>query len=255
MRSNGKYAYQIGPESPVEFVQRLEQGYYDAELRDHDAVLHTLDASLKVGRANKTALHIEVLRDNGTTRYYELVVVPCVSFDMKVRETMPAHTEYVQSCSESGKHPWCYRVTLFPNMLHYKSMGQYIAGLNAQERVMAVIGGAIGFDTLGAKLRGKAGGMHFSPFVVSFGQACLFFWGMFFFVGFLLLSMLNQLFRRLCPCGLLKRFDTDEERRSVVTLRGQNTLKTLRTWKWTSVLLITDYLAIAAWCALPCAVL
>ena len=120
---------------------------------------------------------------------------------------------------------------------------------------IAVIGGAIGFDTLGAKLRGKAGGVQFSPFVVSFGQACLFFWGMFFFVGFLLLSMLNQLFRRLCPCGLLKRFDTDEERRSVVTLRGQNTLKTLRTWKWTSVLLITDYLAIAAWCALPCAVL
>merc|ERR1719424_398647 len=70
---------------------------------------------------------------------------------------------------------------------------------------------------------------------------------MFFFVGFLALSVLNQLFRRLCPCGLLKRFDTDEERRSVVTLRAQNSLKTLRTWKWTSVLLITDYLAIAAW--------
>jgi len=112
---------------------------------------------------------------------------------------------------------------------------------------IAVIGGAIGFDTLGAKLRGKAGGMHFSPFVVNFGQACLFFWGMFFFVGFLALSMLNQLFRRIFPCGLLKRFDTDEERRSLVTLRAQNSLKTLRTWKWTSVLLITDYLAIAAW--------
>jgi|TARA_B110000196_G_scaffold234395_1_gene202834 hypothetical protein len=116
---------------------------------------------------------------------------------------------------------------------------------------IAVIGGAIGFHTLGDKLRGKAGGMTFSPFVVSFAQAALFFWGMFFYVGFLLLSMLNQLFRRLCPCGLLKRFDTDEERRSVFTLRAQNSLKTLRTWKWTSVLIITDYLAIMAWCALP----
>ena len=114
---------------------------------------------------------------------------------------------------------------------------------------VAVIGGAMGFDTLGANLMGKLKGMHFSPFVASFGQACLFFWGMFFFGGFLLLSMLNQAFRRLCPCGLLKRFDPDEERRSIVTLHAQHILKMLRTWKWTSVLVISDYLAIAAWCA------
>ena len=120
---------------------------------------------------------------------------------------------------------------------------------------IAVIGGAIGFDTIGAKLRGKAGGMEFSPATVSLAQAALFFWTMFFFVGFLLLSMLNQLLRRLFPCGLLKRFDTDEERRSMVTLRAQNALKTLRTWRWTSVLLWTNFWTGLAWCALPGAVL
>ena len=75
------------------------------------------------------------------------------------------------------------------------------------------------------------------------------------FVGFLLLSMLNQLLRRLFPCGLLKRFDTDEERRSMVTLRAQNALKTLRTWRWTSVLLWTNFWTGGAWCALPGAML
>ena len=73
--------------------------------------------------------------------------------------------------------------------------------------------------------------------------------------GFLLLSMLNQLLRRLFPCGLLKRFDTDEERRSMVTLRAQNALKTLRTWRWTSVLLWTNFWTGGAWCALPGAML
>ena len=120
---------------------------------------------------------------------------------------------------------------------------------------IAVIGGAIGFGTIGAELRGKAGGMEFSPSAVSIAQAALFFWTMFFFVGFLLLSMLNQLLRRLFPFGLLKRFDTDEERRSMVTLRAQNALKTLRTWRWTSVLLWTNFWTGGAWCALPGAML
>ena len=95
---------------------------------------------------------------------------------------------------------------------------------------IAVIGGAMGFDEVGTKLKGKAGKMQFSSFVVNFGQACLFFWGMFFFGGFLLLSALNQAFRRLFPCGLLKRIDNDEERRSLVTLHAETALKTLRTW-------------------------
>merc|ERR1740130_1803276 len=91
---------------------------------------------------------------------------------------------------------------------------------------IAVIGGAMGFDEVGTKLKGKAGKMQFSSFVVNFGQACLFFWGMFFFGGFLLLSALNQVFRRLFPCGLLKRIDNDEERRSLVTLHAETALKT-----------------------------
>ena len=71
---------------------------------------------------------------------------------------------------------------------------------------IAVIGGAIGFDTLGAKLRGKAGGMHFSPFVVSFGQACLFFWGMFFFVVTLTLTLTPTLTLTLTPTLTLTRW-------------------------------------------------
>jgi hypothetical protein len=112
---------------------------------------------------------------------------------------------------------------------------------------ITVIGGAMGFDTLGAKIQAKAAEMEFSPFVISFGQACLFFWGVFFFLGFLLLSMLNQAMRRFFPYGLLKRFDSDDERSSLFTLRAQDALKSLRTWNWGSVLVITNYLTLLAW--------
>ena len=153
LSGNGKYAYQLAPDMPKEFVDRLLAGYYDVELRDHDAVLHTLDGAFKVGRADETALHLEIKRDNGTTRYYELRVVPCVSVHMKEPMAMKSLTEYVDSRSTSKKHAKCYRVTVFPNMLHYKSMGQYSDNLTPQERVMAVIGGAMtngrGKDSVG----------------------------------------------------------------------------------------------------------
>lgn len=143
LEGNGKYDYHVPDGSPPEFVQRLMSGYYDVELRDQDAVLHTLGEAFKFGEAQKTALHLEIKRDSGDVRYYELRVVPCVAANMKEPFALPAQTDYTDSCSASKRHSKCYLVTLFPNMLHYKSMGQYIDNLTSYERVMAVIGGAI----------------------------------------------------------------------------------------------------------------
>ena len=112
--------------------------------------------------------------------------------------------------------------------------------------IVAVVGATMGFDELAATLKAKAGMAGLGSFV-NLARAFMFFCGLVPFVGFILLSFINQLFRRLFPCGLLKRFDTEEERRSLVTLRAQNTLKALRLWDWTSVLVYTNYLVIFMW--------